>query len=206
MRKVKIADPRVRRDREVRILIVNETDLELLETYLDGELPMSEAEGLWRRLAVEPELSAELDQLRADRADRALVWAKHEPDDAAAEAVSDRVSAAVHRRRWIEGIRRTLVYATSAAACIVVGFQIGWFERGPMMAAPMAQSGLASAQSAGVPVVIRDVNGNVIGTPVFASQRDVGQFYRDVNDLQQVSPQQDRESNQNVVPVSVEQY
>jgi len=180
---------------------VNETDLELLETYLDGELPMIEAESLWRRLAVEPDLSAALEQLRTDRAGRAVVWVENEPDDAEAEAVIDRVSAAIHRRNWIEGIRRSLVYVTSAAACILVGFQIGWFERGPT--APMGVPG----PQAGLPVAIRDVNnGNLLSEPVFNSQQEVGQFYRDVNELQQAAPPQDRESSQNVVPASDEQY
>ncbi len=43
---------------------VNEGDIELLNAYLDGELPVPECEGLWRRVAVEPDLAAELDRLR----------------------------------------------------------------------------------------------------------------------------------------------
>lgn len=48
-------------------MAVNENDFELLNAYLDGELPVAECEGLWRRLAVERELMSELDSLRGSR-------------------------------------------------------------------------------------------------------------------------------------------
>ena len=51
------------------------TDIELLETYLDDALPPAEADALRGRLANEPALSAELDQLRTDRAQRASAFA-----------------------------------------------------------------------------------------------------------------------------------
>ena len=47
-------------------MAVNENDVELLHEYVDGELPVAECEGLWRRLAIERELMGELDRLRAD--------------------------------------------------------------------------------------------------------------------------------------------
>ncbi len=60
---------------------VNDSDLELLHAYLDGELPTAECEGLWRRLASERELKTELDQLRADSSLRSMAWNSLEPDD-----------------------------------------------------------------------------------------------------------------------------
>ncbi len=62
-------------------MAVNDNDVELLDSYLDGELAMSECEGLWRRLAVEADLSAELDRLRADAAVRQIVYSSLEPAD-----------------------------------------------------------------------------------------------------------------------------
>jgi anti-sigma factor RsiW len=183
---------------------VSDTDLELLETYLDGELPMSEAEGLWRRLAKEPELSAELDQLRADRATRSSMWESCEPDEDAARLIVGRVSASVARRRWVEGLRRSMVRVAAAAACILIGVQIGWMEHHPEQAT-QGQQLMSQVSPAGLLVPIHDDRGNIIGVPVFQSPQEASQFTRDVNALQ-TQPQPEHESNQNVVPASDEQY
>ena len=37
-------------------MAMNDSDIELLHAYLDGELPVAECEGLWRRLAIEKDL------------------------------------------------------------------------------------------------------------------------------------------------------
>jgi anti-sigma factor RsiW len=46
-------------------MAVNDNDMELLHEYVDGELPVADCEGLWRRLAVERDLMGELEHLRA---------------------------------------------------------------------------------------------------------------------------------------------
>ena len=46
---------------------VSETDLELLETYLDEALPPSQVEAVRRRLAGELELSSALTELNSQR-------------------------------------------------------------------------------------------------------------------------------------------
>src|SRR5271154_7087825 len=100
---------------------MTDTDLELLETYLDGELPMSQAEGLWRRLAVETDLSSELDKLRGSRPSRPQIWESGEPTDLETAVFVNKVKSSVRSRRGLETVRRVLIYATAAAACIAVG-------------------------------------------------------------------------------------
>ncbi len=74
-------------------MAVNENDYELLSAYLDGELPVAECEGLWRRLAIERELMSELDTLRADHAVRGMAWSTLDPDDHAVARVESRIIA-----------------------------------------------------------------------------------------------------------------
>ena len=183
---------------------MNETDMELLEAYLDGELPMSEAGELWTRLSAEPKLSAALDQLRAQRAQRMSIWESHEPSDLEAKVVTGRVESAIRKHKWLDRVRMSLAYAVGVAACLGIGFNIGWFERGginptEMQAAPMVQPTNANT------VAIRDQNGNLLDVPVFTSPEQASQFTRDVNAIQTQPPEQQRQSGDNVVPASDEQ-
>jgi anti-sigma factor RsiW len=110
-------------------MTINENDLDLLQEYLDGEMRMAECEGLWRRLSVEPELAAELDRLRADAAIRQVVWSSLEPDESAAVVLESRIMRASRRHDLMAGLQRGLTIATTAAACILFGFTVGWFGR-----------------------------------------------------------------------------
>ena len=75
----------------------NDNDMELLHEYVDGELPMSDCEGLWRRLAIERELMGELDRLRADHAVRTMVWSSLEPDESTVARLQAKVMRATRR-------------------------------------------------------------------------------------------------------------
>ena len=203
-----------------------DSDLDLLETYLDGDLPVSEAEGLWRRLAVEPELIAVLDELRAQRSMRMAAWTSMEPTEQAALALKQRVAGSVRRQRTLDWAYRGARYFTAAAACIVVGFGVGWGAHGAGNAGigqntQNVQSiasggngtqgnvmpGVATSggnNTGGYPVAIHDTNGNLIGEPRFDSPQDATQFINALNGLQTKSPPHDLGAN--VVPVSVEQF
>jgi anti-sigma factor RsiW len=113
----------------------SETDLELLETYLDGELSPGEVAMLRPRLSAEPELAAAMDQLREQRQLRQHVFCLCEAeaevsDDVAVGNVSRAVRAAITRDIVWSGRMRTLRQVSAAAACLIVGLLVGWFARG----------------------------------------------------------------------------
>jgi anti-sigma factor RsiW len=175
---------------------MNESDLDLLETYLDGELPMSEAEGLWRRLSAEPELSATLDDLRAQRALRLPVWEHLEPTDAATGVVARHITASVRRRRLTERSRRGLVYAASVAACLFIGIRIGWMEHGVSLqpeSAPQSTS-----------VAITDPSGTLVANPQFDTPQEASEFVNDLRNSSSAPPS--RDLGDGVVPVSDERF
>jgi anti-sigma factor RsiW len=194
-----------------------ETDFELLETYLDGQLPMSEAEGLWQRLASDKELAATLADVRAQRAIRKSVWTDMEPDDAQAMVVSRRISSAMRRQRIWDIAQRGLTYASAAAACAFVGFRIGWMSHAVPAGNSLAQGPNPSnvqnvamndtSTAAPVQVAIHDQNGNLIGAPRFNTRQEAMDFVNALNATQTVaSPLERRDPSNNVVPASDEQF
>ncbi len=115
-------------------MAVSENDLELLETWLDEALSPREADVLRQRVAVEPELSAALAELRSQRSLRASVWAALEPTDTAAQQMNWRIRGALAERQT----RRALSFGSwaiarigsVAAACVMLGFFAGWMGHG----------------------------------------------------------------------------
>jgi hypothetical protein len=112
---------------------VPEQLLEQLEEYLDGALAPDEVERLNVRLAADPELAELLDELRAERETRALVWRANEPTQASATALADRVITAAHRNTRREfnwgRLGRSAQFGSAAAACLLLGFFFGWLGR-----------------------------------------------------------------------------
>jgi len=198
-----------------------ETDFELLETYLDGQLPMPEAEGLLQRLAADKELAATLTELRSERAMRTAVWNSMEPDDAAARLVSRRVSSAMRRQRVWSVVQRGLNYAVAAAACALVGFRVGWTAHtAPMGTSQQVAMHDNSPHNNVVQVAIRDQNGNLIGSPRFDTRQEAMDFVNALNATQTAAlpsanplltpaavPLERRDvGTNNVVPASDEQF
>jgi anti-sigma factor RsiW len=124
---------------------VNDSDLELIHAYLDGELPTAECEGLWRRLASERELKTELDQLRADSSLRSMAWNSLEPDDRTMVRLEANIMRATRREDIMGWAFNGLRIVASAAALILFGFTVGWLGRDRMYATPI--SGMASGGS-----------------------------------------------------------
>src|SRR4051812_42070648 len=114
---------------------VSETDLELLETYLDDQLSAEEGDALRRRLASEPALVAAMDQLRQERELRRDVYASME-SDRGTDHVVRAVRAAATREIVRGGRMRILRQVSAAAACLVVGLLGGWMWRGSAPEAP----------------------------------------------------------------------
>jgi hypothetical protein len=112
---------------------VSEQLLEQLEEYLDGVLAPDEVERLNVRLATDPELAGLLDELRAERETRALIWHANEPGLTEANAFADRVITTARRntRRGFNWGRlgRSAQFGSAAAACLLLGFFFGWLGR-----------------------------------------------------------------------------
>jgi anti-sigma factor RsiW len=172
------------------VMAVNETDIELLETYLDGELPQRESESLWRRLADEPELSAELEHLRAERAVRQAVFASMEPSELLVSQTQASIARATRRRHILSIVNKALTATVAAAACILFGFAVGWLGHDKFPATLGAASGAGvqvvdthgSAASGGNYVVnVRDDSGHVVASQTFGSLQEARDFAEDVS-------------------------
>jgi anti-sigma factor RsiW len=182
-------------------MAVNDNDIELLDSYLDGELPMSECEGLWRRLAVEPELAAELDRLRADAATRQIVYSSLEPADDILASLQRNILKSARKESLRATYNRYVRRFATIAACLLFGVSIGWWGNAtyPTFAhgwlTPGGNSSMASAGNTllgvapvtSVPaaphgkfiVNIRDGSGQVIATQQFNTYDEAKQFVDD---------------------------
>lgn len=143
-------------------MFVNDTDLELLESYLDQSLEAGETDALRLRLDAEGELRAALEELQADRDARRSYFATVEPEPAAMESFFERVSTALREAElpeekpairgapaWIGWAK----YAVAAAACVGLGLLIR----------PMVDSGSKTPTNLAVD---QNTNGNVNVRPV----------------------------------------
>jgi len=129
--------------------VVPEQDLELLEEYLDGALPPGEAERLRGRIGREPELAAALEELEADRASRAAVWSALEPDEAEVQRFAKRVTTAARRTEVWGHVRRYARFGSAAAACLLLGYFVGWAEQGRGPGGPGRPGGTSVNQVSG---------------------------------------------------------
>jgi hypothetical protein len=109
---------------------VTETDLEMLESYLDDELPSLENDALRRRLSSEPDLTVAMDDLRRQRELRQQFFASLEPDEQSVERVIKAVRKSVTREIVFARRARALRNVGSLAACLIVGFVGGYGLRG----------------------------------------------------------------------------
>jgi anti-sigma factor RsiW len=106
---------------------IDDNDLEMLEAFLDEQLSEEQRQDLLRRLNSDQALNAELEKLRSERELRATMFKSLEGGE---EAVVERALgevAKLERKRESRIVRtRRVIYATAAAACIVIGFLAGW--------------------------------------------------------------------------------
>ena len=173
---------------------MTEDDIELLHAYLDGELPTAECEGLWRRLAIERDLVAELDRLRADHAMRGMIWQSLEPDDHTIARVQAKLMRATRREDVLGWVNNALRICASAAALILFGIAVGWMGHDryhgiPVIPPTSSNSPVVNASSLGggggsssgkVAVEIHDPAGKVIAVKEFDSLEQAQQFVREV--------------------------
>lgn len=163
-----------------------EQNLELLETYLDGELPAGERDALARRLEADAALSASLEALRAERFIRGQAFESLEPDERKAQQFAWQLtqslklgrvpSSAVARSglRW-QSMLRT---ASTVAAAIIVGFGVGWATRGPWGGSGIGPSSAfpANQVSAEYRVPLTNSRGETIALQDFESPERAREF------------------------------
>jgi hypothetical protein len=164
-------------------MAVSDSDLEMLEGYLDDALEMGEVEGVRARLLSDAEFAAALEQVRRERAGRRMYFAALEPDEAAVAKFTARVGGAIGRRRRISYGLRVGRYVTAAAACLVVGFLArGWFDHPEPSFVADGKPGNVKVEKIEVyQVTLRDESGKVLGVQKFNSVEKAREFAADVD-------------------------
>lgn len=163
---------------------MTENDLQMLEIWLDGELPPAEAQDLQARLAGDAPLAAGVAELRQQRELLAGIYAAMEPDEAAIDRVNRRIRTSLEQRRrfaWRMHIVRT---AGAIAACAAIGFGVGWIGRGGMN-----MSATPAAAPHKYQVNIADESGQIIGTQHFSSPDQAREFSEDLKRWQEQQDQ-----------------
>ncbi len=170
----------------------NDRDIELLEAYLDDALSPALVERLDARLTAESELSAALVELRQERALRVAIFESQVPtteqSDQFAQTVLRTIRQNDRRQRWIRGSRR----AGAVAACLLVGFGMGWIGHGmnsPTIVTPpthghadvhLAAHAPKPAEPGQFQVAVMDDEGHVIAVQHFSKVEDARRFADDL--------------------------
>jgi anti-sigma factor RsiW len=177
---------------------MTEQDLELLETYLDGEMSVEESAELRDRVSGSPELAGALEMLRAERATRAQAWPSFEPSLLEIDRLADRLERTIGQAPAHPVWDRVLSIGrivTAAAACLVMGIAIGRMNGAGALPGGLgsATAGATSSQQA-VDVVLTDDTGRVF-VQRFDSMQAARQF---IDDIKRAREQQLRD--QGVTP------
>ena len=151
-------------------MALSDADLELLETYLDGESSPAETAALRVRLGADAALVDALSAAESARAVRSAVWHGMEPDAAAGDRLLWRVRGALAersvptvKRRFGWDTWRSAGFGSAAAACLLVGFMTGRVGRS---AAPtVGQRTVAPTETPTVAELNRPTILPTIGTP-----------------------------------------
>lgn len=184
---------------------LSDSDLELLESHLDGELSVADDEALRERMNIEPELATVLETLRGERDARRGAFAMMEPDDAAVAQFNRSASRELQRVDregfWKNTAARLRVVA-AAAACLVIGFSVARIsDSGVLDRGPRAQLGPLDPASPAVEVILTDAQGRQLGVQRFTSEERARQF---VTECQRWQEQRERGGGDGieVTPVS----
>jgi anti-sigma factor RsiW len=158
--------------------MVNETDIELLESYLDDALETTEVDALRVRLTNDPELVAALEQLRHERAARRALFAALEPTDAETQTFTTTLLKRTRPQRSL--VPRPLRYLAAAAACIALGFFArGVFDK-PAATNTAVKPGVDLQRVDTYVVTLRDESQRVIGVQRFNSLEQAQEFAADL--------------------------
>jgi anti-sigma factor RsiW len=183
---------------------VSDSDLSMLELMLDGELPEEAAETLRASMEHDKDLAAAWEALQGERAARLAIWHDDQPSQQRANMVASRVLRKIqHDRTWIRwGLVARL--GGAVAACMVLGFGVGWYGRGvrPVVPTQTAQGIQGQSASADYRVELTDDKGRPVAVQPFQSLDQAVQFANDVN---QWKTAQRHNGGTTVVPV-LDQY
>lgn len=175
--------------------LTTDPDFELLESYLDGELPSADVRQLERRLENEPELAEALARMSAEYAARHAVWRAMEPRNAEARAMAETVTLHARRAAGWQRWGRVARYASGVAAAIAVSFFAGWIGRGyfatpastvttgPEVTPTVATSTMASVREVRTgmyQVALTDADGNITAVQQFERLEDARAFAAEV--------------------------
>jgi hypothetical protein len=121
---------------------ISERDTELLETYLDREASSEESAEVEKRLPVESALATRLNELKSQRATRLRAFNGGRVEDEMvehllAESRAVRASEAIRLSGWSR-----FRYASTAAACLLVGVAVGSSVRLESTEGPRHTAGL----------------------------------------------------------------
>src|SRR5438034_388355 len=111
-------------------MALSETDLELLDCYLDDALSPEDVEVLRKRLSCEPELAEAMGQVRFERDARQQFFSALEPDKMAVDRLVDNIARSVDSQLVWTRRARALRSVSGIAACLLVGFFGGYAFRG----------------------------------------------------------------------------
>jgi anti-sigma factor RsiW len=185
---------------------LSDSDLELLESHLDGELSVVEEEALRDRMNIEPELASVLETLRSERDARRMALVSFEPDDAAVERFNRSASREIQRvdrESFWRSTSRTLRVVAAAAACLVIGFSVGRIaDSGVLNRPPGERVANVDPNQRFVEVTLTDESGRELGIQRFASHERAREFIQDCEQLRQ---QREKLEDVHIVPTSQEE-
>lgn len=183
---------------------LSDSDLELLENHLDGELSVAEEEALRERMNIEPELGAVLESLRGERDARRIAFVSMEPDDATVarfDRYASREIQRLDRESFWRRTSKTLRAVSAAAACLVIGFSVGRIMNSGVLNRTPGETGLNNPNV--VEVVLTDDSGREIGVQRFPSRERANEFISDVDQWHHRARQQQQMMNDpNVIRTS----
>ena len=187
-------------------MALTEADLQLVDSYLDDELPTQDLDSLRKRLSSEPELAEAMDQLRFERAARQQFFRALEPNETEIGRLIKTVHRSVGRELIWTKRARALRMVSGIAACLLVGFSGGYLFRGTPSAPgqPLAHNtanreiffpdkvgpvpnlarttpNQGNTQLAGYEVKLTDQAGNVIDTQRFPTIEQARDFANGIN-------------------------
>ena len=189
-------------------MAVSEQDLELLETYLDGELPGAEVDALIDRLRMDPALASAMETAKAERQVRMGIWTSCEPSEASVQRLLSGVQRKVDNHwSWASRLSK-LRMVTGAAACILIGVFMGYAGRNrnpaPNNQPVVVSTNTGISNTAGnsnsgpVEIPIVDEYGKVVAVQRFATQQDAQQF---LDEMRQWQEGQEKAPAGNTTPV-----